>query len=471
MARIKQITSLKAKIRKLNADTIIGLFAVFWLILIFIGVFLLPNNVFAIMIEDFDSYSIETLLETGTGNWEALTIPMRVHDAQYYSSPFSGGDTLIASQRSELTLTEYNIQELRFKVYVDTCNYSWPYGHIEFNFRDSEYVFFAGYIIVNQGGGVCKVFGKKAPATYENIGDIDFDTWNTFIFQQSVIETVSYVRYSINDGVDFTDWLPIHNGIVRNIDKFEMRDNAEQDLFYIDDIFAPSVCQIGSCNICQTYSACEASGCFWWYSIYQPGGLWGGETGGWCIEPYEPDPEECGALFKCQFCMSQATCEAEYCEWVDRYGDGEKCYIPEPEIPLPQTGWEVPDLEDCAPLGGVEKWLCEIKNFASGIFMPSQEKINSLYYTMGSFKDRFPFSYAESLNRFFSEIKTSFDEEKGIPIEILGNESEVDFAFWDNTTIIGEQEESLKNIIFDFTSFVIIFAWFLWLISLIKRFL
>lgn len=227
------------------------------------------------------------------------------------------------------------------------------------------------------------------------------------------------------------------------------------------------VCELGFCKYCQIYETCIEAGCFWDYdpSYYA---LFG--TSGFCIEPYTPEEEQCGSFYKCQFCMTQETCEAELnCEWLDR-GFGEKCYMKTPEIPPEQVAWEVPDLEDCSGLTGVEKWLCEIKNFVAGIFMPTQTALDKLHRTLGNFNQKFPFNYIGALNVFFTDVKNSLDEEKEIPITILGEESNVSFVFWSELATIGGVAETLKNIVIDFTSVIIFLAWFVWLISVIRRF-
>jgi len=453
--------SVRGEFKGLKPSVVVAL----WVALVMTGLFLFCSETLAV-IEDFDDYPLNTYLDIGTGNWQDVSTPMRVLDTQSVSEPHSGLNLWTSNYKyGNLSLTEEEVQELRFSIYLDLCP---PGSPADFIFRDTTPTTFAGFKLEGPDGDECEIMGQKSGGI-ESLGNVALDTWTTWVFQQSVIEELSYVRYSINGGVDFSDWLAIPNGVVRDIDSFFIMSNAGNH-FFVDDITGPAVCEIGNCHLCGWYGDCEEAGCFWYYSIYEPGGLWGGATGGWCIEPYEPEEEECGTLFKCQYCMSQETCEAENCIWEDRYGTGEQCYTPEPEIPPEQVGWEVPDLEECGELEGVEKWLCEIKNFVAGIFMPSQAKVNDLYYTIGAFKDRFPFSYVETLNRFFTEIETSFEEEKGIPITILGQESEVDFTFWDNTTTIGGEEETFKNVLFDFTSVMVILGWFLWLISVIRRF-
>lgn len=228
-------------------------------------------------------------------------------------------------------------------------------------------------------------------------------------------------------------------------------------------------CALTKCNLCETSDTCIDAGCFWEYSLYylqiDPNA-----TGYYCAEPYEPAEEQCGAFFKCQYCGAQATCEEQLnCEWINR-GQGSKCYMKEPTMPPPPATWEVPTLDDCEELSGAEKWLCEIKNFIAGIFMPSQEKVNALFDTFGAFKDKFPFSYIGAVNSFFGEISTSLDTEKGIPIKILGNEGNVDFSFWDSSAEIGGISETFKNVVFDATTILVIFGFFMWIVGFIKRF-
>lgn len=217
------------------------------------------------------------------------------------------------------------------------------------------------------------------------------------------------------------------------------------------------------CSLYETYETCIGAGCVWYYSEWL--------HHSYCVEPpEEPEPEECGSFFKCQYCVSEATCEAELCEWKD-IGFGDRCYMLEPVIPPPQGEWEAPELENCEGLGTIETWLCEIKNFIAGIFMPTKEKVNEFYATIGAFKEKFPFNYARSLSDFFSAIKTGFATEKDIPIKILNASSTVSFAFWNASATIGGQSEYLKNIVKDFSTLIILLAFLVWLIGFIKRFL
>lgn len=237
---------------------------------------------------------------------------------------------------------------------------------------------------------------------------------------------------------------------------------AEDEWIYLDDFQRYSLCDIDHCYNCLDSTTCEAEGCSWYFLFYKQIFT--------CIPPPEIDPEECGEFYKCLYCLTQEACEEMMtCFWTD-IGLGDQCYQEEPAIPPSQVEWEVPELEECGELSGTEYWLCEIKNDIAGFFLPSQEKVNALYQTLGAFKDKFPINYISSMTSFFSEVTESLESTTTIPIEILGQDSEVNFTLWDATTTIGGEEESLKNILFDFTSVLVLFGWFTWLISMVRRF-
>jgi hypothetical protein len=101
--------------------------------------------------------------------------------------------------------------------------------------------------------------------------------------------------------------------------------------------------------------------------------------------------------------------------------------------------------------------------------MPTQEKVNELNLTMANFKAKFPFNYASSLSAFFQTIKTGLDTPKDIPVEIFGHSGDVNFDFLNATSTIGGTSETMKNILYDCNTALIIFAFVLWIISFIKR--
>lgn len=223
-------------------------------------------------------------------------------------------------------------------------------------------------------------------------------------------------------------------------------------------------CSSESCGSCTTSENCLSAGCIYEYNE--------GFARWECHQEYVPIYLYCvdGFSDNCYACHTQETCEAllpeGLCEWVDK-GYGEDCY-PTEEAP-PEAVWEEPELENCEELSGVEKWLCEIKNWLAGLFMPTQEKINDLNLTIKLFKTKFPFNYANSLTAFFTTIKTGLDTNRDIPIKIFGQEGNVDFDILNAEGSIGGQPETLKNIFYDITTALVIFGFLLWLISFIRR--
>lgn len=219
-------------------------------------------------------------------------------------------------------------------------------------------------------------------------------------------------------------------------------------------------CSSDNCSACTNSENCQSAGCIYEYNE--------GFARWECHEEYIAYVYGCG-LGQCG-CLDQETCETAEpigtCEWVDR-GYGEGCY--EVEEAPPEAEWEAPELESCEGLGTVETWLCEIRNFFTGLFMPTQEKVDNLKKTLDNFKAKFPFNYIGAVNSFFTTLKTSLDTEKSIPVKVLGVESNVNFSFWDQTTTIGGTSETFKNILFDFTTAIIIIAFLFWIISFIKR--
>ena len=281
------------------------------------------------------------------------------------------------------------------------------------------------------------------------------DTWNLLTCEW----TSSEVRCKSGTN-EYSSWY----------DFYEEYDPAGMEWYslngeYFDNVsFGAPSCGIDNCSLCETSEECIGAGCIYEYNT--------GFARWECHQEWIPYVPGCGTGFQesCYGCYTQETCEdaipTGVCEWVDRgYGIG--CY-PTEEVP-PEAVWEEPKLENCSELSGVEKWLCEIKNWLAGLFMPTQEKVNELNLTIKNFKAKFPFNYANSLSAFFTTIKTGLETDKDIPVELFGHSGDVNFDFLNATSTIGGTSETMKNILFDCTTALIIFAFVLWIISFIKR--
>lgn len=289
--------------------------------------------------------------------------------------------------------------------------------------------------------------------------EFELDSWNKIVlkttYEFGVLSCYLFVNSNLIESASTT---------MTHFDSLNILSSIPSgNTIYFDDFEYLEECDEDHCALCEHFGTCIDAGCSWYYSIYL--------QESWCIDYYEPGADECGSFFKCQFCTTTELCEAELnCEWKD-IGFGERCYMIEPTVPPVQEEWQVPALEDCNEITPITaKFLCEIKNLLAGIFMPSQEKIDVLFQTIGAFKMKLPFNYVNEISVFLDAIRTSIDDEAEIPIKILGQESTVSFAFWNSTTSIGGQVETLKNVVIDFSSIIMIIAWLMWLLSLIRRF-
>lgn len=438
-------------------------------LLMFVAISLfIGSNVFSAspFTDYFDYYDIGNL--AGQGNWATTTQDFyaQTTTTNWHSSDISVYWTSSENSSIKKTGSEITIGQWSFWLMVNTDATSGS---------DNEWgvVLLSGdspstsYLRIECYEEDCSLTSETARIQYSTAGmkmplcDIPTNEWVNF--QAGWDSSNETTRWKCGDNA-WTTWDT--RGAFDYISTFELRGSNETGKVKInlDSIGATPypVCELGQCKFCEVYPTCIDAGCFWYYSIYF--------QKHYCVEPFIPEDDECGSFYKCQYCLNQTTCEQQLnCQWTD-IGFGVKCYMIEPTIPIPQVEWETPTLDDCNVLSGTEKWLCEIKNFIAGIFMPSQEKLEEIYQTIGAFKEKFPFNYMGSLDIFFENIAESLDEEKSIPIKILGHESDVDFTFWNNTTTIGGEEETFKNVWFDFTTAIVLIGWFVWLISWIKRF-
>lgn len=420
------------------------LFIVIFLTLLFIGGNVFSSSPFT---DDFEGYNFGDL--TGQGGWATST--------PYDSWQVSTTTTEVGDQAIDC----YDGYCGNNKTGDSVANGKWVF----WTYASEDFTF--GFWIKEGSSDICRVDIGTSTIRYYN-GDW-FDTgWSVvhdgyYPLQIEWDSTSNQCRIQYDISA-WSDWFNAYDtfSYIDRLDIFatELADGNRFIDNISDTLLLP--CDDEHCGYCQTYSTCINSGCSWFYSIYL--------QNYYCTDYIAPTPDECGSFYKCQFCGNQTTCEEELnCEWTDR-GLGDRCYMIEPTIPPDQVDWEVPDLDDCSGLPALDTIVCEIKNLISGIFMPSQEKVEDLYQTIGAFKEKFPFNYVASFDSFFSNIVEDLDATTTIPIEILGATSSVNFTFWNTTTTIGGEEETLNNVLFDFTTFIFLMGWFAWFISLIRRF-
>lgn len=439
---------------------------------VFVGLLLwsVPFLIFAINIfsDDFEEYTIGNL--GGQGHWEVGGCYYKVSNELSYEGEKSASSTTSYSYCRNFPAPQTGFTTtgtISQWIYIDSSQINTGYWYSGMRSWDSQNglspMFGQVGIFNNEDILTLRIMNVVAPFDWYDVGIVQPNKWNFISINYNFSTHLYNVRLNTEErSADYVlrDFYPWNVASILQLDSFNMT-------CYIDDIsdveMGVGVCELESCKFCETYETCTEAGCSWYWSQWL--------QQNYCVEPVEQDPEECGAFWKCQYCDEEGCAEQTgFCEWKD-IGFGDKCYMTEPEIPPEQQEWEAPELEDCGGLSGVELWLCNIKNFIAGIFMPSQSKINEFYLTMGTFKERFPFNYSRALSTFFSDIKTSFSTENNVPVKVLGKSGNVSFKFWSASSTIGGVPETFANILKDLSTFIIILLFVVWLISLIRRFL
>ena len=415
---------------------------------IFLFLLLIGGTVFGAspFTDDFEGYSIGDL--SGQGGWAT-------------SSPYSSWEVSTTTvEVGNQSIDCYNGYCGNTRTGTQVASGKWVF----WTYAGDDYSF--GFWIKEGSSDICRVDVGHDTIWYYNGGFVDtgwelvYNDYQSLQIEWNATTDQCRIQYTVG----WSDWFDAYDTFdyIDRLDIFATEfPNGDRFIDYISDA-VELPCEVEHCGYCLTSTSCISADCSWYYSIYLQ------EYS--CVPFFEPSAEECGSFFKCNYCGDQTTCEAELnCEWTDR-GVGTQCYMQEPTVPPAQIDWEVPDIDDCSSLPALDTIVCEIKNLISGAIMPSQEKLETMYQTLGAFKEKFPFNYIGILNDFFTDITTDLEATTTIPIKILGATSTVSFTFWDATTTIGGQEESFKNILFDFTTFLVLMGWFVWFISLIKRF-
>jgi hypothetical protein len=131
--------------------------------------------------------------------------------------------------------------------------------------------------------------------------------------------------------------------------------------------------------------------------------------------------------------------------------------------------WDVPTLDDCDALSGLDKIVCEIKNLLLGMVIPSQAKIDTLVNSLAAFNTKFPMNYITEINGFFGDVQDGMDEDSAISFEIFGQAGTVSAAFWNSTATIGGTSQKIGDIFKSFITAFFVIAFFGWSINFLQR--
>ncbi len=111
--------------------------------------------------------------------------------------------------------------------------------------------------------------------------------------------------------------------------------------------------------------------------------------------------------------------------WVKDSPYGAPAYLITPSIKP-----DAPTMEDCSGYSGIDKVMCEFRNFVAGAFLPSDDALNQIGATMTALKNKFPMNYAAAVQTTLSEISGGINDDAPISISILGNDGAVDTSFF-----------------------------------------
>lgn len=126
---------------------------------------------------------------------------------------------------------------------------------------------------------------------------------------------------------------------------------------------------------------------------------------------------------------------------------------------------EVYTPEDCSGYALLERLVCEIKNFFNGAFLPSNAKVQSLFSTLDSVKNRAPYTYVNAMRTFFGDLNVGSTTEV-LSISVFGSvASSTNFSIFDADV----DGQSLRLRLRDIFDMIILIGFSVWLIYFLTR--
>lgn len=87
--------------------------------------------------------------------------------------------------------------------------------------------------------------------------------------------------------------------------------------------------------------------------------------------------------------------------------------------------------EDCGAYANpLDIMVCNLKNFITGAFLPSNDAINQINQTMAALKTKFPMNYTTAITETFSTIAAGVDDNRGFSLTLYGNTAAVNTAIF-----------------------------------------
>jgi hypothetical protein len=137
---------------------------------------------------------------------------------------------------------------------------------------------------------------------------------------------------------------------------------------------------------------------------------------------------------------------------------------------LPTSTEEV----SCDNYSGIDKFICEIRNFFAGLFTPSPEKILNLKQKIETLKTQFPINYISKTKDFFDDLNNQLNEDIPVlafTIPFSTSTQNVDFQFWQASISFAGISQTILAIFKTFFTGLFILIFVTWAINFIKRIL
>lgn len=85
---------------------------------------------------------------------------------------------------------------------------------------------------------------------------------------------------------------------------------------------------------------------------------------------------------------------------------------------------DAPEQENCSSFTGIDKSICDIRNFIAGLFLPSSEKMNELNIVLNTLAHKAPFIYISTLQNKIAGASSNIHTEK-FDVTVMGHTAEV----------------------------------------------
>lgn len=130
-----------------------------------------------------------------------------------------------------------------------------------------------------------------------------------------------------------------------------------------------------------------------------------------------------------------------------------------------------PSTEDCSGYDLLERLVCEIKNFVSGIFIPSPNKVSELRTNIEMVKGKAPYTYLLATKEFLIDLNGVISTSTpSVPFSMFGATGTIDFTIFEATTTFAGLTPSFSDFVRFFFVILIVFKLLIpWYLSFLRK--